>query len=259
MTKKVNMTMHRLFAATAPVLALVLALAAPARAQEWRVSITPYAWLPGISGDVTTPLPNIGNRTSSLSSGGVVTSLDALPVMLAGEVGYGRFSLMGDFLYNALRQDISTRDVLFDGGHSRVTTTLGTLLLGFRAIDLPAHTLDLAAGVRMWNVDTKLSLNPGLAGGRISRASSSWADPVLALRYSGRFNQRWGATLYGDVGGFDAGTSLTWQVIGSVDYALSQSTTLRAGWRYLAFERSRNSVTLDLAMNGPFLAATFRF
>lgn len=256
MTMKVTMTLHRLFAAAT----LLLALAAlPARAQEWRVSVTPYAWLPGVTGDITTPLPGFGNRTSSLSSGGVVTSIDALPVMLAGEVGYGRFSLMGDFLYSALRQDISTRDVLHNGGHSRVSTTLGTLMLGFRALELPAHTLDLAAGVRMWNVDTKLSLDPGRAPGRIVRATSAWADPILALRYSGRFNERWGATVYGDIGGFDTGSRLTWQVIGSVDYAWSQSTTLRAGWRYLAFERGSNAVTLDLAMNGPFLAATFRF
>jgi len=240
--------------------ALVLALAAPAaRAAEWRVAIMPYAWLPGVTGDITTPLPGFGNRTSSLSSGGVVTSIDALPVMLAGEIAYGRFLLMGDFLYAALRQDISTRDVLYSRGHTRVSTTLGDILAGYRVLELPQHSLDLAAGVRLWNVETKLSLDPGRLAGRILRPSSSWADPILAARYTGRFDDRWGATLYADMGGFDVGSRLTWQVMGSVDYALNRNTTLRAGWRYLAFERGSNAVTLDLAMNGPFLAGTFRF
>jgi hypothetical protein len=113
----------------AAVAALLLALAAlPARANEWRVAITPYGWLPGVTGNVSTPLPNAGSRTSALSSADVVTGIDALPIMFAGEVGYGRFSLMGDFMYAVIRQDITTRDVFYSGGHARIGTTLGTLL-----------------------------------------------------------------------------------------------------------------------------------
>ncbi len=239
---------------------LFFAVAAmPAHASEWRVAITPYGWLPGVTGNVSTPLPNAGSRTSTLAAADVVTGIDALPIMFAGEVGYGRFSLMGDFMYAVIRQNIVTRDVFYSGGHARIGTMFGTVLAAYRVLDTPEHRLQIAAGLRAWNVDTKLSLNPGRHSGRIDRTSTSWVDPILALRYSGRFTERWGASLYADVGGFDTGSRLTWQVIGSVDYAWSQNTTLRAGWRYLTFERGANAVSLDLSMHGPFFGATFRF
>ena len=99
----------------------------------WEFSVTPYTWLPGLSGTVRTPLPRVGDQSFDFSSGTVVGDLSSVPVMVAGEARYGRFSLLGDFFYAALEQDLDTRDVLWRGGHARVTSAVGTLLGTFRS------------------------------------------------------------------------------------------------------------------------------
>jgi hypothetical protein len=256
------MRLLRLFA---PMLALGI-VASGAQAQSgpppgWEFSLTPYAWLPAIRGTVQTPLPRVGDRSSSLGSGTLVTDLDALPVMIAGEARYGRFSVLGDFFYAALAQDLNTRDLLWQGGHSRVTSSVGTLLGMFRVLEAPRQSLDIGAGTRIWDFTTKVSLSPGLEPGVIRKSSVTWADPLVGARYHAMLSPRFGVTVYGDVGGFNTGSRLTWQAVGSIDYDLTNWTTLRAGWRYLSVDKrnASGSVGLDLGFNGPFFAATFRF
>ncbi|MBX9700152.1 MAG: hypothetical protein K2X74_11995, partial [Acetobacteraceae bacterium] len=166
----------------------------------------------------------------------------------------------GDLFYAALQQDVNTpRDLLFQGGHARVTATIGTILGMVRVVETPGQHFEIGAGTRIWGLSTKLSLNPGLAAGAIQKTNFSWADPLIAARYTARLSPQFGVTVYGDVGGFGAGSRLTWQAMGSLDYALSGSTTLRGGWRYLSVDKTRGAYGVDLGFNGPFLAASFRF
>ena len=103
--------------------------------------------------------------------------------MVAAEARYGRFSLVGDFFYAALRAGPQHARHPLEGGHTRVTITAGTLLGTFRVVDQPRQSLELGAGTRIWGVTTKVSLNPGLSAGVIRKASPTWADPVVAARY----------------------------------------------------------------------------
>jgi hypothetical protein len=223
-------------------------------------SITPYVWLPAMSGSLQTPLPRAGDRGFDLSSGTVFTGLSTVPVMLMGELRYDRFLVLADFFHAGITQDISTpRDLLWTGGHVRALSTFGTVLGMLRAVEVPGQSLDLGAGLRAWSFNNKISLNPGLLSGVIQRSTVSWVDPILAARYQARLATDWGVSLYGDVGGFGAGSRLTWQAMGAVDYSLTRATTLSAGWRYLSVDKTRGSVGVDLGFNGPFLAATFRF
>jgi hypothetical protein len=245
-------------------LAVLAALAATsARAEGPPVlegSITPYVWLPAMTGSVQTPLPQTGDRRFDLSSATVLSGLSTVPVMVAGELRYGRFVLLADVFHAGVTQDIRTpRDLLYEGGRLRAITTFGTLLGMVRAVETPGQSLDLGAGFRTWNFDNKVSLNPGLLPGVIQRSSLSWTDPILAARYRLRLTPSLTLSAYGDVGGFDVGSRLTWQALGAVDYALTPSTTLSAGWRYLSVEKTRGAVGVDLGFNGPLLSATFRF
>jgi len=246
--------------AAAGVLALC---AAPASAEtpppSWQFSVTPYIWLPALSGSLETPLPRIGDPGFDIGSGTVLTNLARVPVMLAGEVRYGRFALFGDFVYAGVEQDINTRRVAFQDGHTILDSTFGTLLGMVRAVETPTQSFDLGAGTRVWNFGTKISLNPGLAPGAIRKTSLSWADPLLAARYAATLSPQFGVSLYGDIGGFSAGSRLTWQALGSLDYHLAAGTTLHAGWRYVFVDRERGSYGVNVGFNGPFFGATFRF
>src|SRR3954470_7345224 len=190
---------------------LMLALGAAASGAQaqsgpppgWEFSLTPYAWLPAIRGNLHTPLPRVGDRSFGVGAGTVITDLDALPAMITGEARYGRFSLLGDFFYAALAQDLNTRDLLWQGGHTRVTSTVGTLLGMFRVLDEPRQSFEIGAGTRIWGFTTKVSLNPGLEPGVIRKASLNWADPLVGARYHAMLSPRFGMTVYADIGGFD--------------------------------------------------------
>ena len=253
-------------AALAAALA-TLGAAHPARAQEaaaarpgpWQFELTPYGWFAGLGGSVRTPFARAPGRNVDASFGDVLGDISGIPVMGTAEVRYGRFGVVADLLHLGLESDFSTRDVLFRGGDARVDTTIGSVVGLFRAVDLPNQGFDIGGGARIWNARTKLSLNPGLLPGGTQKDSTTWADPLLAARYRLDLTQRFGLTAYGDIGGFGAGSTLTWQAIGSLDYRAAEWVVLRAGWRYLAVDKKRGDFRLDLDFNGPFVAATFRF
>lgn len=262
----------RAFGRATALLALCAGFGAGARAQAqapagaesatppaFEVAITPYVWLPALSGNLDTPLPRIGDPGFDLSSGTVLSNLARVPVMINGEVRYGPVALSTDLVYAGIEQDISTRRGIFQGGHTILDATFITVLGLYRAVDTPTQTFDLGAGTRIWHFANKVSLDPGLLPGVIQSSRVTWVDPVLALRYSARLSPRFGVTLYGDVGGFNTGSRLTWQALGSVDYQASASTTLRAGWRYVYVDYGSDKLSVDVGFNGPFIGATFRF
>ena len=134
-----------------------------------RLGILPHALClaAGLRGNLRTPLPRLGDQSFGLSSGSLLSDLDALPVMIAGEARYGRFAVVGDFFYPALAQDLNTRNLLWQGGHSRVTSSVGTMLGMFRVLEEPQQSSIWAPVPASGISRTKVSLNPGLeAGGR---------------------------------------------------------------------------------------------
>lgn len=240
-----------------------LLAASGARGQEapgLSFSATPYLWIAGISGTVTTPFQRAPQRNVEVDFGDTLSNLSGLAFMGTAEMRYGRFGLLGDFLTLSVESDIATpRDRLFAGGTGRVTATMGSILGAYRIMEDDRNALDLAAGVRPWSISTRLSLNQGALSARTLKNTASWTDPVLGLRYSRRLGGRWTATFYGDVGGFGAGSDLTWQVVGTVDYRVSNLVSLRAGYRHMQVEHSRRGTDVDIGLSGPILAVAFRF
>jgi opacity protein-like surface antigen len=249
-------------AATALAFAAALPLAPMARAEGegLNFALSPYLWVAGISGKVTTPFQRVPDKSVEADFGDTLSNLSGFAFMGAAEVRYGRFGLLGDIMTLTVDADIKTpRDRLFSGGSGKVTTTNGTVLGLFRVVEAGPHALDLGAGVRPWSVTTKLTLHEGLLPGRTVKPTMSWTDPVLALRYATRISGNWGASFYGDVGGFGAGSQLTWQLLGTVDYNITNSTTMRLGYRHMQVEHRKAGTDLDIGLSGPIIAATFRF
>lgn len=228
--------------------------------QDLSFAVTPYLWIAGISGTVSTPFSRTPDRTVEASFGDTLSNLSGLAFMGSAEMRYGRFGLLADFLTLSVESDVSTpRDRLFAGGKGRFSTTMGSVIAAWRPWEDASNALDLGAGFRPWSVSTRLNLHEGLLAARTLRASANWVDPVLALRYSHRFTDRWSATFYGDVGGFGAGSQLTWQLLGTVDYRATNAISVRAGYRHMQVEHDRRGTDLDIGLSGPIMAVTFRF
>ncbi len=232
------------------------ARAETAPSDGWRFALTPYIWFAGVAGEATLPRQN---RDFDADFGDVLSNLD-VAAMAMFEARRGRFSLVVDGLY--LGQDVSVttpRNLAFRGGSAELNATQLAAVGLVRAIDQPGFGLDVGAGLRSWWIDTEVTLAPGLLTGRSAKGSANFTDPLLAMRAEVRLSDHWSFFAYGDIGGFDTGSRLTWQVLGGVSWQATQGTSLQLGYRHLSVDVSRSDLALDLSFGGPILGVTIRF
>ena len=230
---------------------------APGAAQDgWRFSLTPYAWLAGVSGEASLPRRS---RDFDAEFGDILSALQ-FGAMGIFEARRGRFGMVVDALTLTIEQDISTpRSALFRGGDTRLTATQVSLVGLVRVVETPSWNLDLGAGARAWWFDGTVSLNAGLEPARSASGSTNFADPLLAIRYNVELAERIGFTAYADIGGFGTGSKLTWQVLAAFHWQATESIAAHLGYRHIAIEMERGAVALDMALSGPIIGASFRF
>lgn len=251
-----------------PLAAAPLALPTPAAAQTvasggamaeaaqgWQFNVTGYLWMSGINMSITGP----NGRTASQDYGffDIIDHLHGMPFMGAAEARYGRFGILGDLIHLPVGGNIATDNVLFRGGSVNMNTTIGTVVGLYRPIIDPAGTLDIGGGIRAYGVSALTTLHAGLAPGRSGSAWASTTDPIISVRGHLNLGNGFGLDAYGDIGGFGVGTKLSWQLIGAVDYQVSQSINLKLGYRYLQADMEKKDATIKIG--GPFLAASYRF
>ena len=187
--------------------------------------------------------------------------LNGVPFFGAFEVRQGPLGFLADVIDVPVRTSITTHDVFFSGGTAELKAKIGTGLVVYRLLDQPTQFADAGLGVRAWDFSADVSLNPGLLAGTSINRSSGWGDPLIGGRYHYDFGNGFGATAYGDFGGFGVGAHVDWQVIGTFDYVLNSSTSFHLGYRSLNFNYQASSSVLgfNVHMKGPILAATLSF
>ena len=256
------------------ILSVLTALAAlgagpsSARAQEatgpygMQFFVTPYLWLAGINATTKTPLPRVPEVNSSVGPFQLLGDLNGAPFMGSFEVRQGPLGFLGDVLHVPVGTNITTHNVLFQGGNAALKTNMGTGVVLYRLLDELTQFADAGLGFRAWSFSTDLSLNPGLLAAQSVNRSAGWGDPLIGGRYHYDFGNGFGLTAYGDVGGFGVGAHIDWQVIGTAEYAPNPWLNLRLGYRSLNFNYQASGgrdLGFDVHMRGPILAGTFRF
>ena len=177
------------------------------------------------------------------------------------EARYGSLGFLADAIHLPVSTKITTRNIFFEGGNAALKANTGTGIALYRVLEDPVQFADGGLGFRAWGFSSNLSLNPGLLQGAAVNSSSGWTDPLIGGRYHRELGNGWGLTGYGDVGGFGVGAHVDWQVLGTVDYTLSQSWDLHLGYRSLNFDitGSEGRFGFNVHMRGPIFAGTFRF
>jgi hypothetical protein len=223
--------------------------------------VTPYLWLAGIDATTKTPLQRVPEVNSSVGPFQLLGHLNGAPFMGSFEVRQGPLGFLGDVLHVPVSTNITTRNVLFQGGNAALKTNMGTGVVLYRLLDQPTQFADAGLGFRAWSFSADLSLNPGLLAAQSVNRSSGWGDPLIGGRYHYDFGDGFGLTAYGDVGGFGVGAHIDWQVIGTAEYAPNPWLNLRLGYRSLNFnyDASNRNLGFNVHMKGPIFAATFRF
>ena len=253
--------------ATGAVLALAaLAPATPAGAAEetpptWRVTVAPYLWASGLSGDVTVKGLTTGVDASFLD---ILDATDSLiGVMGRLEVARGPLGGFVDATYiklgvddaGPLKIDISNRMWLVEfGAFYRLLDTTATRR--------PGVWVDLVAGGRYFYIDA--NLDP--PGPRSVKGSQDWVDPIVGGRVGFQLTDHLVLGVAGNVGGFGVGSDFAWAATGLVGYGwqgLGLEWAVLAGYRALGqdYETGQGPQRFrwDVTMHGPILGLTITF
>jgi hypothetical protein len=262
----------------------------------WSFRLTPYAWAPSVNGDVTVRGRTIDIDMSfwdlfdSGSSKAELESLLALmgymearkgPWGIYGDVVWGKF----DFSRSAVTQRNPVANLSLSAsakaglGYEITMAESGLTYEIARLGAARATAFDLLAGARYWNqeLDLSLAVQGSVDFGRLGLRRSGafavarsgeleWVDPFVGFRMRHQFASGGELQFLGDIGGFGAGSDLTWQLFGgySFDFAICQ-TTLHGvlGYRALAVDYSQTDRgfknNLDVVMHGPVVGLSFRW
>ena len=233
--------------------AFVLAIPAAANAQgaaaapdRWTVELTPYLWAAGLDG--TTAADGAG---SEIDTDYKFFSLDNLDFALgtAVEARKGRWGMLGDAMY------VEFSDAFDRAPSSEVEVSGGVFdMVGSMAAS-NGRPLELLFGLRYVALKATVDIAP------VPRATAreSWLDPLVGLRYTHTFNERWSVALRGDIGGFGVASDLATNVSAMFGWHINDKLTLRAGYRMLQMDFDGDDLVLDATLQGYVFGASWAF
>lgn len=225
--------------------------------KPWSFNLTVYGWATAIDGTISA-----GGRSADVDIAfkDVVRHLD-MTFMATAELRYKRWGFMGDLVYARLHDDIAPpAGIVFSSTHEVVKETIGTFALSYRVVDAKPAYLDLFAGARVYDFYSQIRLHPNLGRqGFNADGTSTWADPIVGAR--GRYYVSPIVFLngYGDIGGFGAGSELSWQVIGTIGIQAARWCDVQVGYCALGFEYDGARGKQEITTHGPIFGATIRF
>ncbi len=286
--------------AASPALAADLGYAEPAQsADRWQFSLTPYAWMINVNGDVTALGHTVDINENFFQ---IVEKSDSLLAWMSYfEARKGKLALFTDLVWLDLgfpgsidvrRSPFArfSRSVVSVKGHAQLDYESTIVQSGVayevaRWQNAPASytAIDVLGSARYWNQDLSLSLN--LTGTlevdlerlglkfkrsrRVAVASANdleWVDPVVGLRVRHQIAPGKNLRLEGDIGGFGAGSEFSWQAVGVYSFhttCLGVPLHADIGYRALAVDYSENGRFgkngLDVVQHGPLMGVTFNW
>ena len=105
---------------------------------------------------------------------------------------------------------------------------------GYYRLVTGRQTIDLLLGVRYYSHDIELIPTP-------VAVSEDWADPVVGVRWMTPLGEKWTLLVRGDIGGFGAGSDLSWQAAGFVDFQPWKHVSIFTGVRALGVDYENGS------------------
>jgi hypothetical protein len=262
MSSKANRGLGMLVGAFLSVLASIGASwAGPKKPVDgWTFEVSPYLWMTSLSGTVGV-FERVPPTSVDFTFNKIFNHIDwPAAIMLSGEARNGRFGILGDFMYVALKAEAATPGPLFSTATVKVSNLTTTVEGAYRIVDSPSVQVDGLAGARLFSVGLDLNLSSGLLAGRSGSLTNTWVDPVIGVRVLVPFGSGFYVSGYGDVGGFGiSGGDMTWQFAGNVGYNFNDWLTAYAGFRYLNIQHQDGGFVYDVQQEGPMLGATFRF
>lgn len=255
---------------------------------EWKFSITPYLWLPTISGTLKYHLPPGAGGNPSFDIG-PTDWLDLLNfgALVGGSARKGKFSISTDLIYLNMSREPDGRLVSVEGtipGPGPIQIPVGAditlatetglegliwdLVFGYSMYQTDDSYMDAIIGTRYFDVDVSTSWSlsaaittPGgtevlAADGSIDQREKLW-DGIIGIRGQyGIANSRWAVPYYLDVG---AGSSdRTWNAMAALTYEFNWGELMLV-YRHLEYDQDPDGLLQGFSFSGPAFGARFTF
>jgi hypothetical protein len=222
----------------------------------WEFAVTPYLWAAGMKAKIETPQGEDIKVDESFTD--VLGDLK-FAFMGAFEAKHGRLVSVQDIIYLSLGSsaDAHIGPIPLEADVDEKLFT-STHLFGYRVVDKGPMFVDLFAGARITSVKVDVDLSTPLQTFHRSSKKTE-VGPVIASRFRTPLGGRWGAAIYGDIGGFGVAADISWELLGTVQYDLSDRWRFSAGWRHFYARQDKGNFDVHLKLDGPILGATFSF
>jgi hypothetical protein len=240
------------------------------------LQITPYMWAAGLKGDVS-PFRRAPTISIEKSFSDVMDDLN-----FAGFLNIwgrnDRFVFSGDVMYVDTSDahgsgplpafQIPGLGVTIPPGATVDATVdtkqfMATLQGGYRVIDTPKFTLDALGGARFWHISNDVTVtasHPAIGSVSASHGEDfGWVDPVVGLRAFLPVTEKFSFQAQADIGGFGAGSDLTWSALATANYIVTDQLSISAGYKVLDVNYDHDGYVYDTRLSGPVLGATWRF
>lgn len=226
--------------------------------KPYEFTVFAYGWAAGLKGNVAS-LPPLPAVNVDLGFDKVIKNFEG-GIMGAAELRFGRILFDADIMYTRIGGAVNPRGPFFDRVSLKTTSFIGTALAGYRLVDDPSYTLDVLAGVRGYSLSTKVTTSSRVpAFNLVGRETETWVDPMIGAKARINLTRSFYVTSWALIGGFDAGSRLSWDVFGGVGYSFNDQMSAVIGYRAMGIDYARNRYVYDVVQKGPMTAFVFRF
>jgi len=226
----------------------------------WSFELEPYMMATSIDGDASL------GRVTGINVG--VDFSDILETLQMGAMVHfeahqqSGFGIWVDYAFMDLAQDTNgPLGGVIDAGVRQAVLEV----FGLYRQPLSIGRIDYMFGVRWWNNDFNLEVNPALLPGSVSTdTSKDWVDIVIGANWLYEFSPDWSVKVRGDIGGFGLESDFTATTALGFEYALSDLMSLdiqyKATWVDYkdGEEGSKGSFAYDTVTHGPIVGLKFK-
>ena len=229
---------------------------APAQAatDKWEFAVTPYAFLPRLTGSV-----GVQNHTAEVNASfsDIFSNLN-FAAMGTFEARKKNWMVLVDGMYMSLSGQKVTPSPFFNDIDVEVKEIVVTPEVGYRVLQLEKGSIDILGGVRIWHVKSHLTFQPRILPLVDVEGSKNWVDPIVGARGTITVSPRTFLRGEFDAGGFGVGSNFTGQVFGGAGFQFKPRIALIGGYRYLRTDYIKDNFVFRTALSGPIIGAQFK-
>lgn len=197
--------------------------------EKWNVEITPFLILPWVSGDIQSQKLS---QEFGIGPSGFINTLN-FTFMIQAEVSKDKFFAASSYLYNY--NEVEKVIWISGGGNQSITFNpkyqrhIFELIAGMRLRLASQFYMDPYAGFRYTHYRLFGTLETITDTGKIEEQADFW-DPVIGFRAHYYPHPRVPVELKADIGGFGAGSDLTWSLWVNSGYTISPTVDIIGGF-----------------------------